>query len=147
MSYSYLQTLVHCVYSTEGRRNLILPGLQQELWEFKSAIAKRDGIPVLAAGGIENHAHILIALPPEIALSKALQNIKAHSSRWMRKHVADFKWQKGYGAFSVSLSEKDTIKRYIANQAEYHQKISFEDEFLLLLKSARIEHDPRHVFG
>jgi putative transposase len=147
MSHSYSQNLIHCVYSTEGRRNLISPDLQAQLWAFKSVIAKRDGVHVVAAGGIENHAHVLIALPPTITLSKALQNIKAYSSKWMGEQGVNFKWQEGYGAFSVSPSQKDAVVRYIANQAEHHQKRTFEDEFVFLLKSSGIEYDPRYVFG
>jgi REP element-mobilizing transposase RayT len=132
--------------ATAGRRNLILPELQPKLWAFKAVIAKRDGVHVIAAGGIENHSHILIALAPTIALAKAVQNIKAYSSRWMREHGVDFKWQEGYGAFSVSPSQTNTVVRYIANQAEHHRKRSFEDEILFLLKSSGIKYDPRYVF-
>src|SRR5215471_8385727 len=129
MSHSYSQDLVHCVYSTEGRRNLIRPDLQAQLWAFKNTIAKRDGVHVIAAGGIENHAHVLIALPPTIALAKAIQNIKAYSSKWMGEQGVSFKWQEGYGAFSVSPSQKDVVTQYIVNQTKHHRKRSFEDEF------------------
>ncbi len=64
MGHSYSQNLIHCVYSTGERRNLIAPELQEQLWAFKGVIAKREGVPLLVAGGMENHAHLLIALPP-----------------------------------------------------------------------------------
>jgi REP element-mobilizing transposase RayT len=147
MSHSYSQNLLHCIYSTEGRRNLIKPELQSQLWAFKSTIAKRNGVHIVAAGGIENHAHLLLALPPTIMLSNALKKIKAYSSRWMSEHGVDFKWQEGYGAFSIGASQVDTVVHYIQNQAEHHRKRSFEDEFLFLLKSCGVEYDPRHVFG
>ncbi len=147
MGHSYSQNLVHCVYSTGERRNLIAPELQKQLWAFMGVIAKREGIPLLMAGGTENHAHLLIALPPTLALAKALQTIKAYSSRWMGEHRGDFKWQEGYGAFSVSPSQMETVSTYIRNQAKHHAKRSFEEEFVFLLKSSAIDYDPGHVFG
>src|SRR6266851_598875 len=147
MGHSYSQNLIHCVYSTDERRNLIAPELQEQLWAFKGVIAKREGVPLLVAGGMENHAHLLIALPPTIALAKALQAIKAYSSRWLSEHRVAFKWQEGYGAFSVSPSQVETVTKYIRNQAKHHAKRSFEEEFVFLLKSSGIDYDPRYVFG
>ncbi len=147
MSHSYSQNLIHCVYSTIERRNLILQELQDRLWSFNGVIAKREGIHLLIAGGTANHIHLLIALPPTIALSKTLQTIKSYSSRWMTEHGVDFKWQEGYGAFSVSPSQVEVVEKYIRHQAEHHKKRSFEEEFVFLLKSSGIDYDPRYVFG
>ena len=147
MGHSYSQNLIHCVYSTEGRKNLIKPELQAPLWAFKGSIAQQKGIHLVAAGGIANHAHILIALLPTMTLAKALQTIKAYSSRWMSEHGVDFKWQEGYGAFSVSPSQVETVTKYIRNQEKHHARRSFEEEFVFLLKSSGIDYDPRYVFG
>ena len=147
MGHSYSQNLIHCVYSTEGRRNLIKPELQQPLWTYKGSIAKKEGIHLVSAGGTANHAHILIALPSVMTLAKALQTIKAYSSRWMAEHGVRFQWQEGYGAFSVSPSQVETVVSYIRNQAKHHARRTFEEEFTFLLKSSRIDYDPRYVFG
>jgi REP element-mobilizing transposase RayT len=147
MSHSYSQNLIHCVYSTIERRNLILQELQDRLWSFNGEIAKREGVHLLIAGGTANHIHLLIALPPTIALSKTLQTIKSYSSRWMTEHGVDFKWQEGYGAFSVSPSQVEVVEKYIRHQAEHHKKRSFEEEFVFLLKSSGIDYDLRYVFG
>ena len=147
MGHSYSQNLIHCVYSTEGRRNLIAPDLQPALWAFKGSIAKQKGIQLITAGGTSNHAHILIALSPTMALAKALQTIKAYSSRWMAEHGAAFKWQEGYGAFSVSPSQVQTVMNYIRNQEKHHTKRSFEEEFVFLFESSGVEYDPRYVLG
>jgi putative transposase len=147
MGHSYSQNLIHCVYSTEGRLNLIAPGLQPALWAFKGSIAKQKGIHLVSAGGTSNPPHILIALAPTMALAKALQTIKAYSSRWMAEHGTTFKWQEGYGAFSVSPSQIQTVVNYIRNQEKHHAKRSFEEEFVFLLKSSGVEYDPRYVFG
>ena len=147
MGHSYVQNLVHCVYSTEGRRNLIKPELQERLWAFKGSIAKQKDIHLISAGGTANHAHILIALQASLTLAKALQIIKAYSSRWMAEQGVNFKWQEGYGAFSVSPSQLQTVVDYIRNQAKHHARRSFEEEFLFLLKSSGVDYDPRYVFG
>jgi putative transposase len=147
MGHSYVQNLVHCVYSTEGRRNLIKLELQEPLWAFKGSIAKQKDIHLIAAGGTANHAHMLIALHASLTLAKALQIIKAYSSRWMTEQGVNFKWQEGYGAFSVSPSQLNTVVDYIRNQAKHHARRSFEEEFLFLLKSSGVDYDPRYVFG
>src|SRR5260370_21870489 len=147
MSHSYSQNLIHCVYSTIERRNRVLQEPQERLWSFSGVIAKREGIHLLLAGGTANHIHLLIALPPTIALSKTLQTIKSYSSRWMTEHGVDFKWQEGYGAFSVSPSQVEGVEKYIRHQAEHHKNRRFEEEFAFLLKTSVIDYDPRYVFG
>jgi putative transposase len=129
MSHSYAQNLVHCVYSTEGRRNSIRPDLQGPLWAFKGSIARQKGIHLISAGGTSNHAHVLIALPAILTLAKALQIIKAYSSRWMAEHGVEFKWQEGYGAFSVSPSQLNSVVNYIRNQAKHHARRGLRRNF------------------
>jgi putative transposase len=104
-------------------------------------------IPILCSGGTANHAHLLIALPASMPLAKAIQVPKANSSRWLGEHGFDFAWQEGYGAFSVSASNLDSVKHYIEHQAEHHAKHSFEDEFVSLLRTSSVTYDPKFVFG
>lgn len=92
---------------------------------------------------MEDHAHLLIRIPPTIALSDAVLEIKARSSRWMGK---TFEWQRGYGAFSVSHSNIQSVVRYIRNQETHHRKMSFAEEFTALLQKHGIDFDPRYVF-
>ncbi len=98
-------------------------------------------------GGTANHVHLLIALSPVMTLSNAMQNLKAHSSRWMKEDVPLFSWQEGYGAFSVSESQRQTVLDYIATQAAHHEKWSYEQEFVTLVKKSGVEHDPKYLFG
>ena len=90
---------------------------------------------------------MLILLPQTITLATAMQEIKANSSRWLRETSATFQWQEGYGAFSVSQSQRQAVMDYIANQAQHHQKRNFEEEFLALLKNSGVPYEPRFVFG
>lgn len=91
--------------------------------------------------------HLLIALPAAIPLAKAVQDLKGNSSRWMNERGYRFAWQEGYGAFSVSASNKQAVSDYIANQERHHRARSFEDEFMTLVKRSGVSYDPRYVFG
>jgi REP element-mobilizing transposase RayT len=144
MSHTYCKNFVHCVFSTKERRPLIPAERQEQLWAYLFGIAKNETLNLIAAGGTTNHVHLLMALPPVVTLAQAIQTFKGNSSRWMG---ADFAWQQGYGGFSVSASQLATVKAYIKNQAEHHQKRSFEEEFIARLKSYGIEYDPQFVFG
>jgi putative transposase len=147
MAHTYPNVLIHCVFSTKQRRDLIPVELRETLRMYFVGIGKGHDIPVLCAGGTANHAHILIALPPVIPLAKAVQVFKANSSRWLGEHGFDFAWQEGYGAFSVSASNVDAVKYYIEHQPEHHAKHTFEDEYVSLLRKSGLKYDPEFVFG
>ena len=147
MSHSYSSNLVHCVFSTKDRVHSIPLPRQEMLYAYMFGIAKNLKIEVLAIGGIANHVHILMALPATKTLSDAVRDLKANSSRWMRESDNKFAWQEGFGAFSVSPSQIPAVKTYIRNQAEHHQKRSFEEEFLALLTKSGVPYDRRYVFG
>ena len=98
-------------------------------------------------GGTQDHIHFLIQLPPTLALAKAVLAIKANSSRWANEEGHKFAWQQGYAAFSVSASIVPTVVRYIRNQEAHHRRMTFDAEFLALLKRHGVEFDPKFVFG
>jgi putative transposase len=104
-------------------------------------------IPVFSAGGTTNHVHLLIALPSDVTVAKAVQVLKANSSRWIGEQGIAFAWQEGYGAFSVSASHVPTVRRYIEHQAEHHAERTYEDEFTTLLKKTGVGFEPDQVFG
>jgi putative transposase len=148
VSHTYISGLVHCVFSTKLRRDLISPEIQPKLWAFLGGIARKNGFKALMIGGTENHLHILLSLQATIPLAKAVQLVKGASSRWMNEeHTQDFAWQEGYGAFTVGISQKDDTITYIRSQAEHHRKRSFEEEFLAFLKKHGVKYDPQHVWG
>jgi len=147
MAHSYPYVLVHCVFSTKNRRDSIPKNLREKLAMYFVGIGNNKGIPVLSAGGTGNHFHLLIVLPAAIALAKAVQALKANSSRWLSEHGFEFEWQEGYGAFSVSASNLAAVKHYIEHQAEHHAKHSFEDEFVALLRKSGVKYDSEFVFG
>ena len=109
-----------------------------------SGICKKEKIFVHEIGGMEDHAHMLIQLPPTLSLSDAVLEIKTSSSRWMRR---SFAWQRGFGAFRVSASNRDAVLRYIRTQESHHKRMSFDEEFIALLKKHGVAFDPKYVFG
>jgi putative transposase len=145
MPHTLSRNLVHCVFSTKGRRPLIVE--PEALWKHLGIIAKTKSISLIVAGGTKNHVHLLVALSPTMTLANAVQNLKAHSSRWMKEDVPAFTWQEGYGAFGVSESQRQTVVDYISHQADHHQKWTYEQEFLTLVRKSGVEYDPQHVFG
>jgi putative transposase len=148
MSHTYISSLIHCVFSTKNRRDLIAEEIQPQLWAFIGGIARKNGFKALIVGGIANHVHVLLSLPAVLPLSKAMQLIKGASSHWMNEnHTRDFAWQEGYGAFTVGISQKDQTISYIRRQPEHHKKRSFEEEFVTFLKKHGVEYDPQHVWG
>ena len=147
MAHSYSTMLVHLVFSTKGRLPLIKPDWQEDLWRTFVGIGRNHKIIVAAVGGVADHVHILFFLPSTMTLAKAIQELKANSSRWMRQRDRRFSWQQGYGAFGVSQSNKQAVIDYIDNQAEHHRKMSFEEEFVALLKRHGVDYDPKWVLG
>ena len=99
-------------------------------------IARTNSMKALAVGGIADHSHILLSLPPTIAITKAIQLVKAGSSKWMHEQTGSrrFEWQEGYGAFSIGASQVAATIRYIEHQPRRHRKISLHDEWEMFLK-------------
>jgi len=105
-----------------------------------AGIATNHGMHALAIGGIEDHVHALISLPATMSIAKAVQVLKANSSRWINEHRQPrFAWQEGYFACSVSRSQIPRVSKYIANQREHHKKRSFAAEITFLLKKHGFE--------
>ena len=143
MSHTYVQNLLHIVFSTKERRKLIPLSLRPKLWAFMAGVCHKEKIYAHEIGGMEDHAHLLIQLPPTLSLSDAILEIKTSSSRWMGK---SFAWQRGFAAFSVSASNKNAVARYIQAQDAHHKKMTFDEEFVALLKKHGVDYDPKYVF-
>jgi putative transposase len=137
------------IFSTKNREKRISLELQTKLWPYMAGIAGNHGFEAIKVGGVEDHSHTLLLLPPTIPLAKAVQVLKACSSKWINDTDTgkDFAWQEGYGAFSVGASQTEDVIKYIAGQAAHHAKRSYEDEFIDFLKKYGVEYDPKHVFG
>ncbi len=145
MSRSYVLNYIHCVFATKGRAQMIRN--PQPLWAYMRGIARNCGFDILSIGGTSNHIHILLALPPRRNLVETIRDLKANSSRFMKNEVQGFAWQDGYSALSVSPSQIQAVKRYIAGRPEHHRKRTFDDEYLVLLDKAGVKYDRAFVLG
>ena len=140
---------MHAVFHIKYNLPKIRRQDKDELCAYIGAIIKdNQSIPIII-NGVENHIHILFVLSKNVALAKIIEEIKRHSSRWIKtkgNYYSQFAWQGGYGGFSVSPSLHDKTKRYIRNQEEHHRKMTFKDEYLMFLKEYGIEYDERYLW-
>ena len=128
---------------------MITPELQARLFQYIGGIARENKIKLLAAGGVDDHVHLLVSMPSTISISKALQLIKGGSSKWIHETFPEhrlFEWQQGYGAFSIGIGDIERTINYINNQAEHHGKMDFKIEFRAFLKKHGIEYDEQYIF-
>ncbi|HUN88703.1 MAG TPA: IS200/IS605 family transposase [Terriglobales bacterium] len=132
MSHAYARNYVHLIFGTKGRRPWIHNA--DRLHAYIIGIAKEYSIDVHAIGGTNDHVHLLMAMPPKLSVAHAVRVIKANSSKWMNESGHLFAWQQGYGVFSVSSSNVQSVCEYIGKQGEHHRKWSFEDEFREFLR-------------
>jgi REP element-mobilizing transposase RayT len=146
---SYVCSYAHCEFSTKDRRPLITPQLRERLWPYVGGIARENGLKAVSIGGVEDHLHLLLSVSATMPIAKAMQLIKGSSSKWVHDTFPDqrlFAWQSKYGAFSVSLSQVDKIVDYIENQEAHHRKMTFQEEFIVLLKKHKIEYNERYLW-
>ena len=150
MANSYINILIHYIFSTKNREKIITKDLQMRLWPYMGGIANENNMKALAIGGIEDHVHLLISLPSPLSVSKAIQLIKGGSSKWVNATFPEYKnfqWQIGYGAFSTSISHVNDTIAYIKGQEEHHKQKSFQEEYIAFLKKHGIEYNERYVWG
>ncbi len=149
MAQTLTRLLVHTVFSTKDRRNLITAAVEPELHAYLGGICRNRESPALAIGGTENHVHLLISLSKNIALSDLMMILKRDSSKWIKKNrgaFRDFHWQDGYGAFSIGESQVRAVTDYIHGQTERHATLTFEDELVALAERYGSVFDPRYLW-
>lgn len=133
MSHNRVSLRVHCIFSTKNRSGMPSE-LQDRAWAFIGGIARNIGMSAIAVGGIADHVHILLLMPPTATVASAIQRIKANSSRWLREQMRrPFEWQEGYAAFSVGIAQTDATVEYILNQKEHHARRGFAEELAKIL--------------
>jgi len=144
MSHSFSNLLIHIVFSTKGRKNLLSSDLRPRLFPYMGGIIREIKCKPIIIGGVEDHVHLLIEISTNDSVAKILSTLKANSSRWIHDDIGMkyFEWQRGYGAFSVSQSMRATVERYIARQEEHHKKRTFREEITEFLKANGIRNQP-----
>jgi putative transposase len=149
MPQSLSKVYVHIVFSTKHRARIITEDIEEELFSYIAGICKNLECNPVIVGGYLDHIHILCQLSRKISQMELVGKVKANSSRWIKtvssKHM-EFKWQDGYGIFSVNPSGIETVKNYINNQKQHHLKPTFKDEYLKLLNEHEIEFDEKYLW-
>src|SRR4030095_1035822 len=149
MAHSYTNLLYHIVFSTKGRQTWLSETMSPRLYQYLGGAIRSEGGIALAINGWLDHLHILAKLRQDKRVSDVIRDLKANSSGWIHREFVGlraFAWQRGYGAFTVSQSQVEGVKRYIANQKVHHQTVSFQEEFVALLKAHGIEYDERYIW-
>lgn len=149
MGQSLVQNYVHIIFGTKHRQPLIKTDIEKELYAYLGRICKQLESPPIKIGGCTDHIHILCKLSKKIALIKLVEELKSHSSKWMKTksdELGQFYWQSGYGAFSVNPSELDVVISYISNQKEHHRKKTFQEEYKAFLKKYNVDYGERYVW-
>lgn len=144
-----VRNYLHITFSTKNRESIIKPPYENELHSYLGGIASKLECPPIKIGGYNDHIHIACMLSKKIALVKLIEELKSHSSKWIKTldgSLKHFYWQDGYGAFSINPSEIDTVSEYIANQHEHHRNKTFQEEYRAFLKKYKVVYDERYVW-
>lgn len=146
---TFTKLMYHIIFSTKYRDPLIDVSLQDRLYKYMGGIIRAQNGHLIAIGGIEDHVHILASLSSTKAIADSIRELKANTSKWVNElpeRKDRFEWQKGYGAFTVSYSQLESVSCYIQNQHAHHTKKTFEEEYIKLLELHNITFNLRYLF-
>jgi putative transposase len=146
---TYSQLLLHIVFSTKGRAPWITADVAERLYPYIGGIVRAENGMLYDIGGVEDHVHMYLRWRPNGSVSDLMRTVKARSSKWVHgtfPQLAASAWQEGYSVFSVSKSQEEAVKTYIAGQAEHHKRDDFKSELVRILRAHGVEFDERYVF-
>src|SRR5690606_31677876 len=149
MANTYTQIHIQTVFAVQDRQSLIKNEWKDEMYKYITGIIQNHEHKVLQINGMPDHVHILFGMRPTQSLSDLMKLVKQDSSKWInsKKFVnGKFSWQAGFGAFSYSKQEVPNVINYIKNQEQHHKTITFQDEYLQLLKEFNMDYDDRFIF-
>ena len=149
MPQSLSNVIVHLVFSTKNRTSLIDDTIKPRLHAYLATIGRDHDCEVYRVGGIADHVHLAIRLSRTVTLAALVASLKTNSTKWIKRQgpqYSDFRWQQGYGCFSVSASHFDKLVAYLDQQEEHHRKTTFQEEFRFLCQRYRVEIDERYCW-
>jgi REP element-mobilizing transposase RayT len=148
MPSTHLSLHYHLIFSTKDRVAFIHKDWRGRLHAYMGGIINDLGGISETIGGVEDHVHLLVGLRATHRLADVLKDLKSSSSKWVHEEIKKplFSWQEGYGAFTVSASQIEAVKNYIANQEEHHRKKTFQEEYIEFLKQSGVEYDKRYLW-
>jgi len=148
MPQSLVKVLIHIVFSTKNRVDMIMPEFEAGMFAYIHGIVENNKSKLIVGNGTMNHIHLLVSLGRTIDISELIGDIKRSSSLWVKSQgtYPNFYWQEGYGAFSIGQSQVPDVKRYIEDQKAHHAEKDFKTEFRSLLHKYEVEYDERYVW-
>ena len=150
MPQSLARVVLHVVFSTKHRAPFLKDlEVRTRLHAYMAGVLQHIGCEPILINGVEDHVHILCNLSRTVTIAKLVEEVKTEPSKWLKQQspaCADFHWQGGYSSFSVSQSNVDAVRAYIAGQEEHHRKMSFQDELRVLCRKHGVEIDERYVW-
>jgi len=150
MPNTYTQLYIHCVFAVKYRAALIKPEWEEQLHKYITGIVQNNGHKMLAINSATDHIHLFIGLNPKQSISDLMRLVKCDSSEFINKQklsATKFQWQEGYGAFSNSHSQIDSVIKYIAHQKLHHQKKLFKEEYIEMLNAYQINYQNSYIFN
>ena len=149
MSNTYSQLYVQIVFAVQGRQNVISEEIRERVEKYITQIINNKKSKPLAIYCNPDHIHVLIGINPSVSVSDLVREIKSNSSKWINEEKlvsGIFRWQEGFGAFTYSKSQIDSVIKYILNQPEHHKRTSFKEEYLKILNEFNIKYDMKYLF-
>ena len=149
MPHTFTNLLVHFIFSTKDRRPHLDAQIRPRVLAYMGGVFRETGATPILINGPDDHVHALASIPATASVADVMRVVKTNTSRWVHETWPDrraFAWQSGYGAFSVSQSNRVEAEKYIATQEEHHRHVSFREEFLAFLKRHGITYDERYVW-
>ncbi len=149
MPNTYTQLYIQFVFAVKNRNALVHPSWKDDLYKYITGIVQNNKSKLIAINGMQDHIHIFMGYKPSVSIPDLIKDIKVASSLWINENKLSknkFAWQEGYGAFSYSQSQIDSVVQYIQDQELHHQKKSFKEEYLQVLKNFQIEYEHKYLF-
>ncbi|MFB6320895.1 IS200/IS605 family transposase [Saccharicrinis sp. FJH54] len=149
MAGTYSQIYLQYVFIVQGRENLLHKKWRSELFKYIAGIIKGKNQKPIIVNGYLDHVHAFIGLKPSMPISDLIRDIKNNSANFINNQnfiKGKFKWQEGYGVFSYSRSQLETVYNYIANQEVHHTIKTFKEEYFELLKEFEVEYNESYLF-
>jgi putative transposase len=149
MPQSLSKVILHIIFSTKDRERWLDSDVRRRMHAYLATICRDLGVDFVHVGGLSDHVHIVSTLPRTLSQAQLVEQIKKTSSKWIKTVNArcrGFTWQRGYGAFSVSASQLESVLDYVNSQQEHHRTRTFQEEYRELLRKHGVDFDERYVW-
>ena len=150
MANTYSQMYAHIIFSTKNREPILKNNFRHEVFKYMAGITNNRGLKSFAINGTSDHVHLFVGFSPSIKLSEFVRDLKHFSSVFIKERrflKCQFNWQNGFGSFTYSHSQIDTVIKYIMNQEKHHKTKSFSEEYIDLLNKFNVKYDRKYLLG